>query len=132
MVPHRAKPFQSPTTSCGVRFARRMVRSGRNQSSVQFVALLEDAVNGDVWRPLRRRVAVFTAAGGPLLAAYVITHSSTVEGVVVGAPLLAAGGFAIGALVAGAGRHAVERLWIALALVAFAVVASVGFTVLDV
>jgi hypothetical protein len=91
---------------------------------------LEDAVSGDVWGPLRRRVAVFTAAGGPLFAAYVITHSSTLEGIVVGAPLLAAGGFAIGALVARAGRHAVERVWIALALVVFAVVASVVFAAL--
>jgi hypothetical protein len=88
---------------------------------------MEDAVNGDVWRPLRRRVAVFTAAGGPLFAAYVITHSSTLEGIVVGVPLVAAGGFAIAALVAGAGRRAVERMWIALALVVFAVVASVVF-----
>lgn len=75
-------------------------------------------------------MAVFIAAGGPLFAAYVITHSSTLEGVVVGVPLLAAGGFAIGALVAGAGRRAVERVWIALALVVFAVVASVLFAVL--
>jgi hypothetical protein len=91
---------------------------------------LGDAVSDDVWRPLRRRVAVFTAAGGPLFAAYVITHSSTLEGVVVGVPLLAAGGFAIGALVAGTGRPAVERAWIALALVAFAVVASIVFAAL--
>jgi hypothetical protein len=44
--------------------------------------------------------------------------------------LLAAGGFAIGALVTGAGRRAVETVWIALALVVFAVVASVVFAVL--
>jgi hypothetical protein len=91
---------------------------------------MEDAVNGDVWRPLRRRVSVFTAAGGPLFAAYVITHSATLEGIVVGVPLMAAGGFAIGALVAGTGRPAVERVWIALALVVFAVVASVVFAAL--
>jgi hypothetical protein len=89
---------------------------------------LEDAVNGEVWRPARRRVAVFTAAGGPPFAVYVITHSSTLEGVVVGVPLMAAGGFAIAALVAG--RHAVERMWIALTLVVFAVVASVVFAAL--
>jgi hypothetical protein len=93
---------------------------------------LEDAVNGDVWRPLRRRVAVFTAAGGPLFAAYVITHSSMLEGIVVGVPLMAAGGFAIGALVAGAGRRAVERVWIALALVVAAVVAVVVFAAMGV
>jgi hypothetical protein len=93
---------------------------------------LEDVVSGDVWGPLRRRVAVFTAAGGPLFAAYVITHSSTLEGIVVGVPLMAAGGFAIGALVARAGRPAVERVWIALALVVFAVVASVVFAALGV
>ncbi|HEY0451801.1 hypothetical protein [Actinophytocola sp.] len=87
-------------------------------------------MTGDVWGPLRRRVAVFTGAGGPLFAAYVITHSSTLEGVVVGVPLVAAGGFAIGALVAGAGRRAVERVWIALGLVVFAVVASVVFAAL--
>jgi hypothetical protein len=89
-------------------------------------------VNGDAWRPLRRRVAVFTAAGGPLFAAYVITHSSTLEGIVVGVPLMAAGGFAIAALVAGTGRHAVERVWIALALIVFAVAASVVFAALGV
>ena len=89
-------------------------------------------MNDDVWGPLRNRVAVITAAGGPLFAAYVITNSSTLEGVVVGVPLMAAGGFAIGALVAGRGRHAVERVWIALVLVVFAVVASVVFTALGV
>lgn len=87
-------------------------------------------MTGDVWGSLRRRVAVFTMVGGPLFAAYVITHSSTVEGVVVGVPLVAAGGFAIGALVAGAGRRAAERVWVALGLVGFAVVASVGFAAL--
>jgi hypothetical protein len=91
---------------------------------------LEDAVNDDVWRPLRRRVAVFTAAGAPLFAVYVITHSSTLEGIVVGVPLAAAGGFAIGGLVAGARSRAGERVWIALALVVFAVVASVVFAAL--
>jgi hypothetical protein len=89
-------------------------------------------VSSDVWRPLRRRVAVFTAAGGPLFAAYVITHSSTLEGVVVGVPLLAAGGFAISSLVTEVVRRAVERVWIALVLVVFAVVASVVFAVLGV
>jgi hypothetical protein len=89
-----------------------------------------DAVSSDLWRPLRRRVAVFTAAGGPLFAAYVIMHSSTLEGVVVGVPLMAAGGFSIGVLVAGARHHEVERVWIALALVVFAVVASVVFAAL--
>jgi peptidoglycan/LPS O-acetylase OafA/YrhL len=97
---------------------------------VRLVALSDDAVSGDVWRPLRRRVAVFTAAGGPLFAAYVITHSSSLEGIVVGGPLMATGGFAIGALIAGTGRHAVERVWIALALVVFAVVASIAFAAL--
>ncbi|MFL6118883.1 hypothetical protein [Actinophytocola sp.] len=89
-------------------------------------------MSGDVWGPLRNRVAVITAAGGPLFAAYVITSSSTLEGVVVGVPLMAAGGFAIGAVVAGAGRRAVERVWIALALVVFGVVASVVFAALGV
>lgn len=89
-------------------------------------------MSGDVWGPLRRRVAVFTATGGPLFAAYVIMHSSTLEGIVVGIPLIAAGGFAIGALVARAGRRAVERVWIALALVVFAIVASVVFAALGV
>jgi hypothetical protein len=65
--------------------------------------LSDDAVSDDLWGPLRRRVAVFTAAGGPLFAAYAITHSSTLEGVVVGGPLMAAGGFAIAALAAGPG-----------------------------
>jgi hypothetical protein len=91
---------------------------------------LEDAVSSDVWGPLRRRVAVFTAAGGPLFAAYAITHSSTLEGIVVGVPLMAAGGFSIGALVVGAERRAVERVWIALALVVIAIVASVVFATL--
>jgi hypothetical protein len=90
---------------------------------------MEDAVNGDAWRPLRRRVSVFTAAGGPLFAAYVITHSSTLEGIVVGVPLMAAGGFAIAGLVTGT-RH--RAVWIALALVVFAVVASVVFAALGV
>lgn len=89
-------------------------------------------MSSDVWKPLRRRVAVFTAAGGPLFAAYVITHSPTLEGVVVGVPLMAAGGFAISALVTGVARRVVERVWIALALVVFAVVASVVFAVLEV
>jgi hypothetical protein len=40
-------------------------------------------------------VAATPAPGGPLFAAYVITHSSTLEGIVVGVPLMAAGGFAI-------------------------------------
>jgi hypothetical protein len=92
--------------------------------------LSDDAVSDDLWGPLRRRVAVFTAAGGPLFAAYAITHSSTLEGVVVGGPLMAAGGFAIAALAAGARHHAVERVWIALALVLFAIVASIAFAVL--
>jgi hypothetical protein len=43
---------------------------------------------------------------------------------------MAAGGFALGALVAGVERRAVERVWIALALVVFAVVASVVFAAL--
>ncbi|TDV51044.1 hypothetical protein [Actinophytocola oryzae] len=89
-------------------------------------------MNDDVWGPLRNRVAVITAGGGPLFAAYVITNSSTLEGVVVGVPLMAAGGFAIGALVAGRRRHSVERVWIALVLVVFAVVASVVFAALGV
>jgi hypothetical protein len=93
---------------------------------------LGDVVSGDVWGLLRRRVAVFTAAGGPLFAAYVITHSSTLVGIVVGVPLMAAGGFAIAALVARTARHAVERVWIALALVVFGVVASVVFAALGV
>ena len=73
-------------------------------------------MSGDVW--------------GPLFAAYVITHNSTLVGVVVGVSLVAAGGFAVGSLVAGAGRRAVERVWIALGLVGFAVVASVAFAMI--
>ena len=83
-----------------------------------------------MWGPLRRRVAVFTAAGGPLFAAYAIMHSATLEGVVVGVPLMAAGGFALGSLAAGTGRRAVERAWLALGLVGFGIVASIGFAVL--
>lgn len=83
-----------------------------------------------MWGPLRRRVAVFTAAGGPLFAAYAIMHSSTLEGVVVGVPLMAAGGFALGALAAGAKRRAVERVWFALGLVGFGIVASIVFAAL--
>ena len=84
-------------------------------------------MTGDVWGQLRRRVAVFTAVGGPLFAAYVITHSSTAEGVVVGVPLAAAGAFAIAGLAAGAGRRAVELVWIALALIVVGIAASIVF-----
>jgi hypothetical protein len=75
-------------------------------------------------------VAIFTAVGGPLFAAYAIMHSSTMEGVVVGVPLMAAGGFAVGALAAGTGNRAVVRAWTAVALVVFAIVASVVFAAL--
>ena len=76
-------------------------------------------------------MAVFTAVGGPPLAAYVITHSSTAEGVVVGGPLAAAGAFAIAGLAAGAGRRAIELVWIALALIVIGIVASIVFAVFE-
>ena len=77
----------------------------------------------------RRRVR---RGGGPLFAAYVITRSSTVEGVVVGVPLAAAGAFAIASLAAGAGRRAVELVWIALGLIVVGIAASIVFAVFDV
>ncbi|HEY7595110.1 MAG TPA: hypothetical protein VH969_18300 [Actinophytocola sp.] len=88
-------------------------------------------VTSDVWGQLRRRVAIFTAAGGPLFAAYVITHSSTAEGAVAGVPLAAAGAFAIAGLAAGTGRRAVELVWIALALIVIGILASIVFAVLE-
>lgn len=69
--------------------------------------------------------------GGPLFAAYVITHSSTAEGVVVGVPLATAGAFAIAGLAAGAGRRAVELVWIALALIVVGIAASIVFAVFE-
>ncbi|OLF11986.1 hypothetical protein BLA60_08095 [Actinophytocola xinjiangensis] len=70
-------------------------------------------------------MAVFTVVFGPLMAAFVITRGSTVVGVGVGVPLVAAGGFAVGALVAGAGSRAVERAWISIGLVGLAIVVAV-------
>lgn len=71
-----------------------------------------------------RSVVLVTDDVWPLFAAYAITHSSAMEGVVIGAPLLAAGGFALGSLAA-TSRPAVGRLSIALGLVVFAVVDDV-------
>lgn len=85
----------------------------------------------DVWGQLRRQVGFFTALGGPAFAAYTIQHSTTLEGVVVGVPLLAAGGFALASLIAWRGRRAVVRTWIALGFVVFAVLAEIVFAVLE-
>ncbi|GAB3447553.1 hypothetical protein [Actinophytocola sediminis] len=85
----------------------------------------------DPWRRLRRRVAECVALVGLLFSAYVITRSSTLVGVVVGVPLAAAAGFAVGSLVAKVKRYAVERIWIALGLLVFAIGAGILFDVLD-
>jgi hypothetical protein len=73
-------------------------------------------------RGLRRQVCIFISPGGFLFAIITIQTQPTAVGVFGGVPAAAASAFAIASLVAKKKYQEVERAWLAIGLLALAIV----------
>lgn len=88
-------------------------------------ALVEAAV-----RRLRRRVCIFIGLAGLFFAIFVIQTQPTWVGVVAGVSAVAAASFAVASLVAKQKHQAVERMWLAVGLIAASVTLTIVVSVL--
>jgi hypothetical protein len=73
----------------------------------------------------RRKVCILLTGGGFIFAVAVIVNNPTWVGVIGGVPGMASSGFAIASLAAAKKPDKVEYAWVALALLAFAIVAVI-------
>lgn len=79
----------------------------------------------DLFGPFRRRVCVLLILAGFIFVPLTVVNNPTGVGVLGGLPGMGAVGFAIASLSATDKRDSVERLWVALGLLTFAIVAVV-------
>lgn len=89
-----------------------------------------DALVDAAVRRLRRRLCIFIAVASPLFAVFVIQTQSTWVGVVAGTSAVAAAILAVASLVTNQKRHAVERAWLAVGLIALSVTLTIVVSVL--